>query len=288
MNRQDIRKLINDLESCKKIHETYGIEYWFARDIQNLLGYSDWRNFINVIDKAKQSCINSQREIKEHFLDKKTEVIIGSGAIKKQDNIMFTRYACYLIAQNGDPKKEQVAFAQTYFALQTRKLEIIEQAIIDGERVAARNKLKSTEKELSEVVFQVTNSSKSIAKIRSKGDKALFNKTTGEMKSLLGIKQQQPLADFIHPLLLRAKDFANGITIFNTKIKRFDTESKISKEHEDNNRSVRKTLIDRGIKPEELPSEPPIQEIEKNIKNINDNDQIVKNLKDGFDRQQKE
>jgi len=244
-----------------------GIEFWFARDIQHLLGYSEWRNFTNVITKAKTSCEASGNIIFDHFVDINKMVIIGSGAQKPVDDMMLTRYACYLIAQNGDPKKEPIAFAQNYFAVQTRKYEIIEQRINDWERLQARDKLSLSEKELSSVIYQQTGSDKNFAIIRSKGDAALFGgKTTQQMKNRLGVPKERALADFLPTITIKAKDFATEITIFNTKDKVLKTEGEISAEHIKNNSGVRKLLLKRGIKPEELPAEEDIKKLERRVK----------------------
>jgi DNA-damage-inducible protein D len=191
-------------------------------------------------------------------------VSIGSNAQKEIEDLMLTRFACYLIAQNGDPRKEQIAFAQTYFALQTRKLEIIESNILAAERVNARKKLKKTEKELSHVIFKQTGQVQNFSLIRSKGDKALFNKNTQEMKNKWGIGNK-PLADFMPSILLKAKDFATEITVFNTKQYRLNSEKDISDEHINNNVSIRKTLISRGITPEDLPPEEDVKKIERKL-----------------------
>ena len=241
--------------------------------MQHLLGYSKWENFQNVISKAKTACELSGQNIADHFPDVRKVVELGSSSEREIDDIMLTRYACYLIAQNGDSKKEDIAFAQTYFAIQTRKAEIIEQRLLEVERVQARNKLSETEKELSEVIFEQTKGNQNFALIRSKGDKALFSKTTQQMKNKWKIKNK-PLADFMPTILLKAKDFATEITIFNSKEKAMKTESQISNEHITNNQSVRKTLISRGITPENLPPEKDIKKVERKLTSEN-----KKNLK---------
>ncbi len=264
MKKDIVYKLTENFEDFLKITEE-GIEFWLARDLQHLLGYGKWDNFQNVISKAKTACEISGQNISDHFADVGKMVEIGSGAQKEVDDVMLTRFACYLITQNGDPRKEQIAFAQTYFAVQTRKAEIIEQKILEIERVQARNKLAETEKELSHVIFEQTGGNENFALIRSKGDQALFNRNTQQMKDRWGIKNK-PLADFMPTILLKAKDFATEITIFNAKQKQMKTESQISNEHITNNKSVRSTLLSRGIVPENLPPEEDIKKIERKLK----------------------
>lgn len=263
MKTELIQSLTSNFESfARKTDE--GLEFWLARDLQKLLGYTQWRNFENVIEKAKVSCETSEVRAADHFADVGKMVSIGSGAEKEIDDMMLTRYACYLIAQNGDPKKEEIAFAQRYFAMQTRRAELIEQKILEYERVQARKKLSETEKELSQIIFEQTKSDKNFATIRSKGDQALFNKTTQQMKNKWKIKNK-PLADHMPTILLKAKDFAAEITIFNTRTNEMKTEGAISREHVTNNATVRNTLISRGITPEELPPEEDVKKVERRL-----------------------
>ena len=264
MKKELIQSLVANFESYAKKTEE-GVEFWLARDLQQLLGYDKWDNFLNVISKAKIACENTGHLVSDHFADVGKTIQMPKGAQKEVADLMLTRYACYLIAQNGNPRKEEIAFAQNYFAVQTRKFEIIEQRIQEFERIKARRKLTETEKELSSIIFQQTKSDKNFALIRSKGDKALFGYGTSEMKSKLGIPQSRALSDFQPTILLKAKDFATEITIFNTKAKGLHTEHSISDEHVTNNRSVRQTLLRRGIRPESLPKEEDIKKIERKL-----------------------
>ena len=242
------------------------IEYWLARDLQHLLGYTKWDNFLNVVSKAKTACEISEQDISDHFADVSKMVDLGSGSTREIDDIMLTRYASYLIAQNGDPKKVEIAFAQTYFALQTRKAELIEQRLLESERVSARQKLTTTEKELSSVIYQQTGSNRNFGLIRSKGDQALFGKSTQSMKSHWRVPDSRPLADFAPTIVLKAKDFATEITIHNAREKRMTSEGAISNEHISNNKAVRNTLLNRGIRPEELPAAEDVKKVERRLK----------------------
>ena len=256
MKTELVQSLTTTFESYAKQTDG-GVEFWLARDIQHLLGYTKWDNFLNVVSKAKTACEVSGHAVPDHFADVGKTIAMPKGAEKEVPDLLLTRYACYLIAQNGDPKKPEIAFAQTYFAVQTRRAELIEQRLLDAERVSARRKLSATEKELSDVIFEQSGGNQDFALIRSKGDQALFGKSTQAMKAHWKVPDNRPLADFAPTIILKAKDFAAEITIFNARQHQMGNEAAISREHITNNEAVRKTLLERGIRPESLPPDVP-------------------------------
>ncbi|MCL2650860.1 MAG: DNA damage-inducible protein D [Candidatus Azobacteroides sp.] len=263
MKTNEIKKLFQTFENI--VCEYNGIECWSARELQKVLGYTQWRNFLGIIDKAKESGMNSGENVSYHFADVSKMVTIGSGAEKSIDDILLTRYACYLIAQNGDSRKEEIAFAQNYFAIQTRRAELIEERILDYERVKARIKLAETEKIFSEVLYEHGVDDKGFAIIRSKGDQALFQLSTIQLKRKMEIPENRPVADFLPTVSIKAKDFAAAMTTENVQIKNLSGISKIEKEHIDNNFGVRKLMIERGFFPENLPPAEDVKKVERRL-----------------------
>lgn len=267
MDKKTIYAMKNAFDEIVKIVQEEAVEFWYARDLMALLGYDRWENFHKAIERAIDSCKASEIEPADHFRSVTKMVQIGSGAERAVKDYMLTRYACYLIAQNGDPRKEEIAFAQSYFAVQTRKQELIEERIAYIERTEARGKLRESEKRLSQNIYERGVDDAGFGRIRSRGDQALFGgKSTQEMKKKLGVSDKRPLADFLPTLTIAAKNLATEMTNYNVEEKDLQGESAITSEHVQNNQSVRDMLGSRGIKPEELPPSEDIKKLERRVK----------------------
>lgn len=265
MKKELITRLHRSFEDAA--HEQDGVEFWLARELQELLGYATWRRFEEVIERAKIACANAGQPVADHFADVGKMVDVGSGASREIADLALTRYACYLIAQNGDPRKAEIAFAMTYFAVQTRKQELIEQRIAEQERLQARDKLTLSQKELAGVLFERGIDGQGFARIQSKGDAALFGGlSTQDMKNRLAVPGSRPLADFLPTITIKAKDFANEVTNLQVKQQDLRDEPSITREHVSNNQDVRRILTDRDIRPEALPADEDVKKVERRLK----------------------
>ena len=275
MKTEEIKQLFAQFEDAAA--EIEGVECWSARELQVLLGYSKWENFEKVIQKAKDACKNAGEEIFNHFPDIRKTIAMPKTAEKEIVDIALTRYACYLIAQNGDSRKEEIAFAQNYFAVQTRRAELVEQRLLEYERVKAREKLSQTEKQLSGVLYERGIDNQRFAIIRSKGDQALFRLNTQMLKRKMGVPENRPLADFLPTISIKAKDLVAEMTGLNVQSKDLKGQNPIEKEHIENNMAVREMLTKRGIVPENLPPAEDVKKIQRKLEG--DDKKILKDSK---------
>lgn len=266
MDTQEVSLLKSKFDELAHVDENTGIEFWYARELQEAFSYSQWRRFNEVIEKAKLSCKVSGNIVSNHFADVGKMVDLGSGATREIADVKLTRYACYLIAQNGDPRKEEIAFAQSYFAQQTRKQELIEEHMKNLQRLENRDKLRASEKQLSKNIYERGVDDAGFGRIRSAGDFALFGRSTQYMKERYGVTKGRPLADFLPNLTIAAKNLATEMTNYNTEAKDLYGEPSITHEHVQNNSTIRNMLGERGIKPENLPPAEDIKKVERRVK----------------------
>lgn len=266
MDKQEISLLKSKFDELAHVDESTGIEFWYARELQAAFSYSQWRRFNEVIEKAKLSCNVSGNIVSNHFADVGKMVDLGSGATREIADVKLTRYACYLIAQNGDPRKEEIAFAQSYFAQQTRKQELIKEHMKNLQRLENRDKLRASEKQLSKNIYERGVDDAGFGRIRSAGDFALFGRSTQSMKERYGVTKGRPLADFLPNLTIAAKNLATEMTNYNTEAKDLYGEPSITHEHVQNNSTIRNMLGERGIKPENLPPAEDIKKVERRVK----------------------
>lgn len=265
MDKETIARYAASLDTLLNKDEN-DVEFWHARELMKYMGYTKWENFTKVIQRARSACQNAGQPVEAHFRDTKRDVELGSGAIRSIDDVKLTRYACYLVAQNGDPRKEEVALLQSYFAVQTRTAELLEQRMGEILRIAGRHALTAEEKQLSSLAYKRGVGEKDFGIIRSRGDQALFGMSTTEMKFKLDVPKSRPLADVLHPIAVTAKQLATQMTNYGIQERDLHGTPAIAQEHVDNNKAVRKSLFSRGIAPEDLPAMEDIKKVERRAK----------------------
>ena len=276
MKKEFIQELFRKFEEA--CYDLDGLECWSARELMSIFNYSEWRAFSVLIQKASDACKGSGEKVEDHFVVYHKMVELGSRAKRKIEDVALTRYACYLVAQNGNSTKKEIAFAQTYFAVQTRKQELIERRLLDVARINAREKLSKSEKKLSGIIYERGIDNRSFALIRSEGDKALLGgRATKLMKQKLGVPSNRPIADFLPTLIIKAKDFATELTSHNVIDKDLKGDKAITKEHVDNNTAVRNILLKRGVKPEHLPPAEDVKKVQRRIESTEK--EILKDIK---------
>jgi DNA-damage-inducible protein D len=275
MKSEEIKELFARFEAAAS--ELEGVECWSARELQSLLGYSKWENFDKVIQRAKEACKNAGEEPAHHFPDVRKVIEAGKGAQQSIEDVALTRYACYLVAQNGDSRKPEIAFAQNYFAVQARRAEIVEQRLLDFERIKAREKLSQTEKQLSGILYERGVDNQGFAVIRSKGDHALFRLSTQQLKRKMGIPESRPVADFLPTISIKAKDLAAEMTGLNVQSKDLKGQYRIENEHVENSAAIRKMLVERGIHPENLPAAEDVKKVQRKLEG--DDKKVLKDSK---------
>ena len=267
MDKLIIEKLHDQFDSLSHTVPDENVEFRFARELMEPLGYARWENFLTAIKRAMESCATTGYNAGDHFLGVTKMIKISKGGQRAVEDFVLTRYACYFIAQNGDPREEPIAFTQRYFAVQTREQELIEDRMRLQSQPDARENLRESEKTLSQNIYEREVDDAGFGRIRSKGDAALFGgHTTQLMKEKYGITKTRPLADFLPTLTIAAKNLATEMTNHNVQQEDLQSEHAITNEHVQNNVSVRNMLGQRGIQPERLPPEEDIKKLERRVK----------------------
>ncbi len=254
-----------NLESIKRVsNDDHPMEFWSARDLMPMLGYTKWQKFTEVIERAKAACKLSGQNIDDHVTGAGKMIATGKGATRKIEDFFLTRYAFYLIAQNGDPRKPEIALAQTYFATQTRKQELLEQRDMESKRLDARAKLRETESKIESTVYERgIKYPVEFATFKNKHIEALYGGiSASQLKKIRKIPPKRSLADFDSHVELKAKDFALAMTDHNIKEKDIRGKEAMNTEVVKNSRETRQALLNRGIKPEHIKPEEDLKLVE--------------------------